>query len=754
MADEQQREATGAWARFERASARAVPGLLLLAIGVTGVHRMFESDVFWHLHQGRAVLRHGARVIPEPTAIPELVATTPVAAWLWDALVWLVYDHTGYGGLSVLTSACALLAALAVLWMLRATRPSAPIAAYVFVSSVALTCLLSRARTRPEVAAMIMLPLLVGALRSFTRALWDDWIGLRSRPLWIAASLAVLSALLWAQLHGSFLLVLPIAASFLVPALVDARRDTPRRSALLALGCALLLASLSSTSGLDLFAYASEHAATDIKLHNTEMHPPMWGTFNPLRSTFGPLFPLSLALALFAVAGVREPGSTGRRRVLGPLAAEIGLTLTALAIATQSVRFLATATVLTAPLALHGASRLLAAVVTVRARAAVLALSCALGLFVFQRGFERTRLAVGPFGETGLAEHIQPMAAAGYLRRVPRGTRVLSAYDAGGILGLLLDGHARTYVDSRTMVLFDAVQFAVARDTFRSRAVLERVSRRYRADVIVMPRSSPLCAELSAPWQPVAVDPMWTTWSRRPDARVLSAIAPCGRSWLTPAACADDSRAVREELAYLRTLHRSPLQRLIEATALHRCAHDADAAQRALPDRAQSEGFAVARDVLAAELDLALGGGRRAVALLGAWAAEGDLSAWDVLQRASAAGGVKATELLPIARQVLVKFDDRAPPALRELLAMLCSEVGDAACVHFHGLRAALEGSPNADALLSWLSSQHPDSKVRADAAAFRAALASERGAQPEAAAVPLASSPALPAPEADADEP
>ncbi len=702
--------------RLERLTVRSLLGMMLLGVAVIGQHRMLESDVFWHLHQGRGVLRALSRVIPEPTAFPELAAHTKVAAWLWDVTAFLTFDVAGYAGLSALVSLCAVLAAVAALWMLRVLAPRAPAAAYLLVAALAVTCITSRARARPEVAAMIMLPLLVGALGRFVRAV---------EPAWKHGALALGAAFAWAQLHGSFLLVLPIGAAVLGPALLGTtlldhtepprQRDPQRRRALLLLGGGLLLASLSSTQGLGLLAYGSEHASTDIQLHNAEMHPPVWGTFNPLTNTFGPLYVVALGLGIY--------GALGGARVL---LAELGLALIGVAVATQSVRFLATATVLTAPLALHGASRLLDPARSPRWRIATLVLAGALSLLVFQRAFERAQQTIGPLGLTGIAEHTQPLSAARYLARAPAGTRALTAYDAGGILGFLLDGHARTFVDSRTMVLFDDVQFALARDVFRSRAVLERASRRYHADVIVLPRDGAVCAELGPPWRPVAIDPAWSTFSKLDDGQGLHAIAPCGRDFLLPSACEGERAGVRADLVQLRALRPSPLLDFIEAQSLQRCAHDVTAATRVLPRRESAEGFVVARDLLAAELDLQQSGGRHAVELVGAYAAQGDLAAWGVLLRAAGKGSLKAADVLPVARAAVAKFDDRAPPAIRELLAMLCTEVGDAHCAYFHGLRAALEGSPNADAVLAWLSTQHPDPKVRAEAKAFRATLATE----------------------------
>jgi hypothetical protein len=64
---------------------------------------------------------------------------------------------------------------------------------------------------------------------------------------------------------------------------------------------------------------------------------------------------------------------------------------------------------------------------------------------------------------------------------------------------------------------------------------------------------------------------------------------------------------------------------------------------------------------------------------------------------------------------------------VRELLALSCMHTGDASCVHFHGMRAALAATPNAQVLLEWLAAKHPDPAVRADAAAWRKTLSTGR---------------------------
>jgi hypothetical protein len=683
------------------AIAKSLLGLSTLVTAFVGLHRAAESDVFWHLMQGRAVLRHMSRVVPEPTAFPELARQTKVAAWLWDVLAYATQRAGGFPALAWLTAAFALCAGLALIWMLAAVRPVAPAFAHVLVAGLALASMTSRVRARPEVAALLMLPLLVGALYRFA----DEARG-RARHALLAAAVA----LLWAQLHGSFLQVLPIAAALLGPVLVVHARDAELRRATLGLALALLVASLSSSSGMHVFGYAAEHAAADIKLHNAEMHPPLWTTFNPLQNVYGPMY---VAMALLALLGAALA-----RRVY----AELALAALGAVIVTQSVRFLTIGTLLSAPLALHGARELLA-----RARGVSLVLAyaacCALPTVAFARALARAEQNIGPLGRLGLVEHVLPLSSARYLALQPANSRVLTEYDAGGSLGFWLDGRVRTFVDSRTMVLFDDLQFALARDAFHSRAVLDRTAQRYAANLVVVKRSDPICEQLSAPWQPVVVEPLWTTFSRAQDAVPLAAVAPCGADYLRADACAQDGTALQRDVSRLRALRPSAWLDYLDATRLAACSHDLGASARRLPAPARAEGFAPARDLLAARLALAGHGNATDFVALAHWAADGDMQAWDVLRRALLAGKIGSPALLPFARAAVARLDDAAPAELRETLAELCIDAGDVDCAEFQGMRAAVAGSPHADPLLHWLEAHARDEGTRRDAAAWRRAL-------------------------------
>jgi hypothetical protein len=682
---------------------RAFIGLAVASTAFVALHRERESDVFWHLNQGRAVLRYLSRVVPEPSAFPELVRRTPVAAWLWDVLTYLCYRAAGFPALAWLTAACTLLAGLALAFMLRAVRDEAPPAARVLVAGVALACMTSRVRARPELMALLAAPLLIGTLLRFVRAE-------RTRArLWLGLA-AALTALGWAQLHGSFLLVPAIGAAILAEPLLRSKRGA-ERTALLALVFVLLLATLSSTAGANLIAYGLEHGSTDIKLHNAEMHAPVWGSFNPVSSVFGPLY---LLMAGLGVVGLCSLG----RGVL----AELGLALLGVAVVSQSVRFFAVGTLLSAPLALHGVSELTQRARGLRATAVLLGCSVVSSLLLY-RVVMRAQESIGPLGTLGVVSSELPMASAKYLARLPEDSRVLSTYDAGGSLGFFLDGRVRTFVDSRTMVLFDDLQFALARDAFRSRGNLQRAARRYGATAVVVRRSDQICAELQAPWVPVVVEPVWTTFVRLPDVQGLRGVAPCGRDWLLPGACDEQGALVSEDLARLRKLQPSPLLDFLDATRAAACQRDLRAASRLLPSAARSEGFERARDRLAAQLAFAQRDGRAGLHALARWAERADLDAWDLLRAALRGGLVSSEQLLPLAQRAVALLDDRTPVFLRELLAELCIDRGELGCARFHGMRAVLGGSPDAHSLLRWLAQHGPDESARRDATEWLQAL-------------------------------
>jgi hypothetical protein len=331
----------------------------------------------------------------------------------------------------------------------------------------------------------------------------------------------------------------------------------------------------------------------------------------------------------------------------------------------------------------------------------------------------RAQESIGPLGTLGLAESELPLASARYLSRLPAGSRALTNYDAGATVGFFLDGRVRTFVDSRTMVLFDDAQFALSRDVFRSPQVLERAAARYRASAIVLRRSDPICNELRAPWTPMVVEASWTTFVNLPNALGLSALSACGEQWLQPDACAGNAQRLGQEIKRVHMLRASPLDGFLEATRAVSCKNDVAEGARHLPDRAHSEGFMAARDRLAARIAFASHRPLEGLAAIAQWAASGDVESWSMLRHALHLGDLPSMKLLPLARHAVAQLDDHTPPDLRELLAMLCIDTGDASCARFHGLRAAIAGSPHAPALLLWLATRHPDAAVRKDAAAW-----------------------------------
>src|SRR5690349_22868772 len=86
-----------AYARRALSIGSALLGALL------GWHAPDEADLFWHLTLGRAVLRAGSRVVPEPYALGSIGEPRAVPEWLWGVLTYGVEQLGGFPALTALT---------------------------------------------------------------------------------------------------------------------------------------------------------------------------------------------------------------------------------------------------------------------------------------------------------------------------------------------------------------------------------------------------------------------------------------------------------------------------------------------------------------------------------------------------------------------------------------------------------------------------------------------------------------------------
>lgn len=191
--------------------------LVFLATLATAQNILTDQDPFWHVAAGNWIIAH--RAVPHRDVFSFSMAGAPWIAheWLSEVVLAAVYDLAGWGGLVVL-AALVFAATLAVLLalLLRYLPPSLSLLGVIGAFGLAIGHL----HVRPHIFGLLLLVIWLGALvaaRQEERA---------PSPVY------ALLMLLWANLHGGFILGLGLAALFAGEALFEANdRASFRRAA-------------------------------------------------------------------------------------------------------------------------------------------------------------------------------------------------------------------------------------------------------------------------------------------------------------------------------------------------------------------------------------------------------------------------------------------------------------------------------------------------------------------------------------------
>lgn len=681
----------------------------LIALGTAwiGLHPIHESDPFWHMTLGRAVLRHGSRSVAEPTAYPDFPTEVVVPEWLWGVVTYATHEWFGPVGLSVLAAVLSGLCAWLVCAMCEGLasetdwgRKLAPIVATLVIAAA-----LSRLRLRPQAAFLCLLPALL---------LVSDRYRKRSgRARLHQGAMAVLLSLVWAQTHGSFVLAPAVFVLQTIPLELGGLRRYLRQDGPVLL--AVVASLLSSAHGLHLVHYILDHAGGDASHYVADMVAPTWAGLDPRRDA--PIFAIWTLWWLGAVGMLLR-----RSMLLRPLlVAALGMLLLSTA-----TRFAAAAAVLAAPLALQGAVALLNHLRGPRPLPAVPAivastLACT-GLLAWAGHMVDARY--GPVGRVGIAPGKRPHAAIAFLEGTPRGTHVWNDFSVGGPLGFYLDGHVRTYIDSRTPLHFDDTDFAVFREALQHEDALRQTLLRYRATVAVVERHSQACANFAGPlgWQLVALDPLYSTFAPRGAAQVLSGLRPCGRDFVDQT-CSDPVE-IASSIERVSASGPASFTALLRAQQILSC-DDGDGT--ALGDNTLAHLEVAAPDARAfsrthqrdsARALAAAGRTDEALAALMEMAQAADLGVLQPLA-SPALRDVPEASLLPIVDALSDALGDGLPPMVRAELAKLHALTGNAEQARFHGFRAAARGQSQVLPVLQWLSTHHPTARVRRAAEAW-----------------------------------
>jgi hypothetical protein len=188
---------TAGWARL-LPSWPLIAGLLFFArLLAARLALLNDPDTYLHIAAGRWMLAHGGLPLHDPFSHSMPGAPWVCGEWLAELVLAACYTHLGWGGVIALTAACAAAALALLTHFLLRVLPALP--ALIAVAAGA-ALLEPHVLARPHVLA---LPLLV---------LWSGLLlGARdsNRPPPFAA-LPVMT--LWANLHGSFLFGVVLAA--------------------------------------------------------------------------------------------------------------------------------------------------------------------------------------------------------------------------------------------------------------------------------------------------------------------------------------------------------------------------------------------------------------------------------------------------------------------------------------------------------------------------------------------------------------
>lgn len=178
---------------------------------------LIDPDVYWHVTAGRWIIDHLAIPVSDPFSHTLRDAPWTAHEWLSEVVLAGAYAAGGWAGTVILTAA-AFAAALAILarYLLRHLEP---IYALLFTAMSA-SLLVPHLLARPHA---LMAPILVAWGAALVRAREGDTVP----PWWLGGLMA-----LWANIHGSFVLGLALAAILAFEAILAAVPGPARRSEL------------------------------------------------------------------------------------------------------------------------------------------------------------------------------------------------------------------------------------------------------------------------------------------------------------------------------------------------------------------------------------------------------------------------------------------------------------------------------------------------------------------------------------------
>lgn len=251
------------------------------------------SDVWWQMSAGRYIVQNGS--LPHTDMLTHTVAGQPwvVHEWLWEILMFALYAAWGYPGLMALRIVVLLPAIVLITWVcFRRGGQPLPVLATVLIGILAIGPVVN---DRPQMNGMLFLAVLLALIEQARHG--------RARWLWLAPVVM----LVWANVHGSYIMGLGLLGLYLVsllPHWLSQRRGGGRVSPSPLLVAAVIFVSgvavLVNPHGLEGAIYPLRYAFGDLSYHSTmitEYGPPQFGDMDRFLLVFLLLLVLSLGLS-------------------------------------------------------------------------------------------------------------------------------------------------------------------------------------------------------------------------------------------------------------------------------------------------------------------------------------------------------------------------------------------------------------------------------------------------------------------------
>lgn len=401
-----------------------VPAFLLLTAGalVSSSWSIVDPDALSHLATGRWILSHNSVPTTDPFTFvsPERPWNNP--EWLGDVLWYSAYGHLGTGGVIAAKTAVLCVGFAAALALAIWAGANAWLAVSLMLSLMPASA--ARMTVRNHIHAYWLLPLTIYLA---DRARTD-------RRFWLPILLA---GLLWANLHGSFLLGYATLVITAVSALVSGQ-DLDRRAWVAGVAVYPLLPFLGPQMG-GLYVQLYDHAV------GTAIYRSLLSEWeSPLSAqAWIPIVPLHAltAITVGAVIRLRTRARRDTRWLLFFAMAAIA--------SYSSRRFIPLALVLGAPCGSVILSRLLRSLEDRRRSALVgSAVATAAAFLLFAHNATPARADV-------LTSPRTPAAAARFLARsTAAGAHIYNTFNAGPWLLWMGQGHFLHYVDPRNHLGF------------------------------------------------------------------------------------------------------------------------------------------------------------------------------------------------------------------------------------------------------------------------------------------------------------